>query len=67
MRDQRDEFDYERYRQLLLGAVDEKKRMALINLLIDERAKDRLAAAQASDRAAVTALRIAEVLRTSRP
>ena len=62
-----EEFDYERYRRLLLEAVDENKRQALINLLIKERAKDRLAAAVASDRAAVTALRIAEVLRASRP
>jgi len=41
--------------------------MALINLLIEEHAKDRLAAERASDRAAVTAMKIAEVLRTPRP
>ena len=41
--------------------------MALINLLIMERAKDRLAAERASDRAAVTAMRIAEILGASRP
>jgi hypothetical protein len=63
----REGFDYDRYRRLLLEAVDDKKRQALIDLLIEERAKDRLAAALASDRAAVTALRIAEVLRASRP
>lgn len=52
MREQDAGFDYQRYRQLLAEAVDEKKRWALINLLIEERAKDRLAAARASDRAA---------------
>jgi hypothetical protein len=66
MREQR-EFDYDRYRQLLAEAIDEKRRMALINLLIEERARDRLAAELASDRAAVTAMRIAEVIGTSRP
>jgi hypothetical protein len=67
MREQREEFDYDRYRQLLAEAVDDKRRMALINLLIEERAKDRLAAERASNRAAVTAMKIAEVLGTSRP
>lgn len=52
MREQDVGFDHHRYRQLLAEAVDEKKRWALINLLIEERAKDRLAAARASDRAA---------------
>ena len=37
-------FDYPRYRQLLAEAVDEAKRLALIKLLIDERARDKLAA-----------------------
>ena len=36
-------FDYERYRKLLAEADDEPKRLALINLLIEERAKDKLA------------------------
>jgi hypothetical protein len=67
MREQRREFDYDRYRQLLAEAVDEKRQMALINLLIEEHAKDRLAAERASDRAAVTAMKIAEVLRPPRP
>jgi hypothetical protein len=35
-------FDYDRYRKLLAEATDESKRIALINLLIEERAKDRL-------------------------
>jgi hypothetical protein len=38
------EFDYPRYRKLLAEAVDERRRLALINLLIDERARDKLAA-----------------------
>jgi hypothetical protein len=33
-------FDYPRYRKLLAEAVDEPKRLALIKLLIDERARD---------------------------
>jgi hypothetical protein len=36
-------FDYERYRRLLAEATDEKKRLALIDLLINEKAKDSLA------------------------
>jgi hypothetical protein len=36
-------FDYDRYRKLLAEAVDEPKRLALINILIEERAKDNLA------------------------
>jgi hypothetical protein len=36
-------FDYDRYRKLLTEATDEPKRLALIKILIDEKAKDRLA------------------------
>jgi hypothetical protein len=36
-------YDYNRYRRLLAEADDEAKRLALVNLLIDEGAKDRLA------------------------
>ena len=39
-----EEFDYPRYQQLLAEAVDEPKRLALIQTLIEERARDRLAA-----------------------
>jgi hypothetical protein len=60
------EFDYRRYRNLLAEAVDEKKRLAFIDLLIEERAKERLEAQRASDRAAMTALTVARVLGTSR-
>ena len=36
------EFDVDRYRKLLAEATDEKKRLALIELLIEEQAKERL-------------------------
>jgi hypothetical protein len=62
MRKQDVGFDYHRYRQLLAEAVDEKKRLELINILIEERARDRLAAERASDRSAMTAATIANVL-----
>jgi hypothetical protein len=60
-------FDFHRYRQLLAEAVDEKKRLALIDLLIEERARERLEAQRAADRVAMTATTIAEVLGTRRP
>ena len=66
MRQQDQIFDYDRYRQLLADAVDEPKRLALIQLLIEERAMDRLAAQRASDREALTAMTVARVLGTSR-
>ncbi len=66
MRKQDAGFDYHRYRKLLAEAVDENKRRALIDLLIEERAKERLEAQRASDRAAMTAATIATVLGTSR-
>jgi hypothetical protein len=55
-------FDYSRYRQLLAEATDENKRLALIDLLIEERAIERLAAQRKSDRAAMTADTVARVL-----
>jgi hypothetical protein len=36
-------YDYDRYRQLLAEADDDSKRMAFINLLIEEKARDKLA------------------------
>jgi hypothetical protein len=36
-------YDYGRYRKLLAEADDESKRMAFINLLIEEKARDKLA------------------------
>ena len=62
MRGQNGEYDYHRYRQLLAEASDEGKRRALIALLIEEKAKDRLAAERASNRAAMTAMTVARVL-----
>lgn len=59
-------FDFHRYHQLLREAVDDDKRQALIELLIAEKARDRLAAQRASDRAAMTAQTIAKVLGTTR-
>jgi len=66
MRKQDTGFDYHRYRQLLAEAVDEKKRLALIDVLIEERAREQLEAQRASDRAAMTVDVIAAVIRTSR-
>ena len=62
MRQQGVGFDYLRYRQLLAEATDENKRLALIDLLIEERAMERLAAQRNSDRAAMTASTVARVL-----
>jgi hypothetical protein len=45
-------FDYERYRKLLAEATDEPKRLALIVLLINEKAKDSLALQLVRDRVA---------------
>ena len=36
-------YDFDRYRRFLAEAVDEPRRLAFINLLIEEKAKDRLA------------------------
>jgi hypothetical protein len=66
MRKQEMGFDYHRYLQLLADAVDDDKRLELINILIEERARDRLAAQTASDRAAMTASTISKVLGSSR-
>ena len=66
MRKQDVGFDFHRYRNLLAEAVDDTKRLALIDLLIEERARERLEAQRASDRAAMTANTIAKVLGTSR-
>jgi hypothetical protein len=62
MRKQDAGYDHHRYQQLLAEAVDEKKRLELIALLIEERAKDRLAAQRESERSAMTASTIARVL-----
>ena len=51
------EFDYERYRRLLAEATDETKRLALIDLLINEKAKDSLALQLVRDRVAELGLK----------
>jgi hypothetical protein len=53
-------FDVDRYRKLLAEATDEKKRLALIELLIEEQAKERLGARSATQRDATTAATVAE-------
>ena len=59
------EFDYGRYRRLLAEAVDDRKRLAFINQLIEERARERLEAQRASDRVAITLATITTVLSSS--
>ncbi len=59
-------FDYHRYRQLLAEAVDEKRSLELINLLIEERAKERLAAQRASDHATMMATAVGALLNNAR-
>ncbi len=66
MREQNSGYDYHRYRQLLAEADDETKRLALIELLMEENARDRLAAQRAAERATMTAKTIARVLGSSR-
>jgi hypothetical protein len=43
MRGEETAYNFDRYRQLLAEADDEPKRLAFINLLIEEKARDRLA------------------------
>jgi hypothetical protein len=43
-------FNFDRYRKLLAEAVDQPKRLALIDLLIEERARERLEAHRAAHR-----------------
>lgn len=62
MDDQEAAYDYKRYKQLLAEAVDETKRLELIDILIRENARDRLEAQRMSDRAAITAVTVAKVL-----
>jgi hypothetical protein len=55
-------YDYIRYKQLLAEAVDEAKRLELIEIMIREKARDRLEAQQTADRVAMTAMTVARVL-----
>jgi hypothetical protein len=55
-------YDYTRYKQLLAEAVDETKRLELIEIMIREKARDRLEAQQIADRVAMTVMTVARVL-----
>ena len=55
-------YDYIRYKQLLAEAVDETKRLELIEIMIREKARDRLEAQQIADRVAMTVMTVARVL-----
>jgi hypothetical protein len=55
-------YDYKRYRELLAGAVDETSRLQLIDLMIKEKARDRLEAQRTSDRVAMTAATVSRIL-----
>ena len=62
MTDQETGYDHNRYKQLLAEAVDETKRLELIDIMIKENARDRLEAQRMSDRVAMTAVTVARVL-----
>ena len=55
-------YDYIRYKRLLAEAVDETKRLELIEIIVREKARDRLAAQVTADRIAMTAMTVARVL-----
>ena len=55
-------YDYIRYKQLLAEAVDETRRLELIEIMIRENARDRLEAQRTADRVAMTAMTVARVL-----
>ena len=55
-------YDYIRYKQLLAEAVDETRRLELIETMIRENARDRLETQRAADRVAMTAMTVARVL-----
>ena len=55
-------YDYRRYKQMLAEAVDETKRLELIEIIIKEKARDRLEAQRMADRVAMTAMTVARVL-----
>ena len=59
-------YDFDRYRKLLAEAVDETKRLAFIDLLVEERARDRLEGQRVAERNAITVTTIAKVLGNSR-
>ena len=60
-------YDYHRYRTLLAEAVDETRRRQLIDLLIEEKARERLEAQRTSDRVAMTKQTVARILGPAGP
>lgn len=64
--EQKAEYDYVRYKHLLAAAVDEPSRLALIEIMIRENARDRLEAQRAADRVAMTVMTVARVLGPAR-
>ena len=65
MDDQETDYDYSRYKELLAEAVDETRRLELIDIMIKENARERLEAQRMSDRMAMTAVTVARVLGSS--
>ena len=65
MDEQETGYDHNRYRRLLAEAVDETKRLELIDLMIKENARERLEAQRMSDRMAMTVVTVARVLGSS--
>jgi hypothetical protein len=57
-------YDYIRYKQLLAEAVDEARRLELIEIMIRENARNRLEAQRTADQVAMTAMTVARVLGT---
>jgi len=55
-------YDYIRYKQLLAEAVDETRRLELIEIMIRENAHERLEAQRIADRVAMTPMTVARVL-----
>ena len=62
MSKQDSDYDYHRYRKLLGEAVDESRRLELIDVLIRENARQRLEAQRTSDRVATTTAAVARIL-----
>ncbi len=58
-------YNFDRYRKLLMQADDEPKRLAFINLLIEEKARDRLA--EQSLRAQLSGMGLQTRLRAAAP
>jgi hypothetical protein len=62
MSEQDEGYDYTRYQRLLVEAVDEKKRLELIELLIAEKAHDRLQEQRISDLSAMTTATVTRIV-----